>query len=369
MVIGIGGAGGRIAAQIGGNNAAVNVSEAELSRLPVTHKIHAFASTEKGELKGSRKDPQLGRAAFNQVRAQLLPMSKGNTVIASSGGGTGNGISAQLLETFASWKDLQEADRTQFVIVLPYGQREPLEYVENTIEFLQGPLSKAVDSGNTGNIILVSNRLKFEKRLTEDAFNKMIAESLAQLDAIPEKGDTLELLEGHIDPEDFKAFRQKSFFNYFSCFDYDPNRWFGDQIDQHYNELLLRPDAPIEALFLLEIPVGHDAAMFYNILDHFAAQKVQPHYSVVRNPQLQVPRVSVSLLYSRKPVDLVNDYRRVNEEMTRTKVGRHIEQQRSPAMATLEVRLEEDTRRLSQETGGKVDEVTAVLRRIGKLRG
>ena len=57
------------------------------------------------------------------------------------------------------------ADRTTFILVLPHAEMEAAEYVKNTTEFLQGPLSTAVDSGNTGNIILMSNRVKFEQRL------------------------------------------------------------------------------------------------------------------------------------------------------------------------------------------------------------
>ena len=365
MVIGIGGAGGKLAAKMNPSCVAVNVSEAELEKLNATHKILAFAHTEKGQLKGSKKDPEVGKAAFNSVRSQILDEVQGNLVVSSTGGGTGNGITSQLLNVIASFDKVPDIRKTRFLLVLPYANREAHEYVVNTLDFLKGPLSTAVDSTNTGNIHLVSNKLKFENRISEENYNQMVIDSLKTFEAIPSKGDNFELLDGHIDSEDFAAYTSKAFFNYFCYFDYDPDKDFGKQMDENSNPLLLKPETAIEALFLLEVPNDWDSTIFYNILDHFAEMKVAPIYSVVRNPHISKPFVTVSMLYSRKPMELVDDFNRVSEEQTQVKISKSLDQY--VKFEKVAVTLDEKADEVAKESGQNKDEILNVLKRLGKL--
>ncbi len=368
MAIGIGGAGGKLASLMSPNSVAVNVSETELQKTNAAQKVLAFAHSEKGQLKGAKKDPAIGRTAFNSIRAQLLELIQGNLVISSSGGGTGNGITSQLLEILATFDNIPDIRKTEFAIVLPYAPREAQEFIVNTLEFLRGPLSKALDSTNTGNLFLFSNQLKFEQRIAEEKYNQMIVESLKKFEAIPSKGDIYDLLEGHIDQEDFRAYRAKSFFNNFCYFDYDPERYFGEQLEQNANPLLLKPDTPIEALFLLEVPNNMDHTIFYNILDHFASINVAPSYSVVRNPNIQKPFVTVSMLYSRKPMDLVNDFNRISEQSTKIKIEKSLEQY--VEFQKMEVNFKEEAKKVADEKGQSQnqDEILSVLKRLGKLK-
>lgn len=366
MAIGIGGAGGKLASLMSPNSVAVNVSETELQKTNASQKVLAFAHTEKGQLKGSKKDPSIGKSAFNSIRAQLLELIQGNMVISSSGGGTGNGITSQLLDVLATYDNIPDIRKTEFAIVLPYAPREAQEFVVNTLEFLKGPLSNALDSTNTGNLFLFSNKMKFEQRISEDKYNHMIVESLKKFESIPAKGDQYELLEGHIDLEDFSAYRSKSFFNYFCYFDYDPESYFGEQLERNENPLLLKPDTPIEAMFLLEVPTDMDHTIFYNILDHFASIKVAPMYSVIRNPSLDKPFVTVSQLYSRKPMDLVNDFNRISEESTKAKIEKSLEQY--VQFETMEVNFKEEAKKVADEKGQNQDEILSVLKRLGKLK-
>ena len=112
------------------------------------------------------------------INEEIFSLIKGNTVFSSTGGGTGNGITSVLLDKIAEQEVIQQTDKTMFSFILPYLNRESAEYVENTIDFLLGPASKAIDSGNTGNIILFSNKLKFEGRISEHDYNTMIVSSL-----------------------------------------------------------------------------------------------------------------------------------------------------------------------------------------------
>ena len=366
MAIGIGGAGGKLASLMSPNSVAVNVSETELSKTNAAQKILAFAHTEKGQLRGSKKDPSIGKSAFNSVRAQVLELIQGNLVISSSGGGTGNGITSQILDVISTYDNIPDIRKTQFAIILPYAPRESHEFIVNTLEFLKGPLSNAVDSTNTGNLFLFSNKMKFENRIAEEKYNQMIIESLKKFESIPTKGDQYELLEGHIDHEDFAAYRARSFFNNFCYFDYDPERYFGEQLQENANPLLLSHDTPIEALFLLEVPTDMDHTVFYNILDHFASIKVAPMYSVVRNPSIDKPFVTVSMLYSRKPMDLVNDFNKIDEESTKAKIEKSLEQY--VQFETMEVNLKEEAQHIAEEKGQDQDEILSVLKRLGKLK-
>ncbi len=365
MIIGIGGAGGKIAAGLSKEATVINVSEVEMHKLELANSILAYTNNEKGQLVGSKKDPDIGKTAFNSVRGQLLEAIKGNIIVTSSGGGTGNGISSQVLNHISAMESIREINRTQFMVILPYAKKEPSEYVNNTIEFLQGPLWKGVDSTNTGNTFLFSNKLKFEERMSEKDFNEMICNSFKKFNSIPEKGDKYELLEGHIDREDFEAYKSKSFFNYFTDFDYSPERYFDEQLEENYNELMLRPDVPIEALFLLEVPEDYDHTIFYNILDHFESQKVTPIYSVVRNANITKPHITLSLLYSRKPAELVDDYNRTAEETTRAKIKKSIDQ--SIKMEKVAVNLNTKAEEVAEQEGTEASEIKQILKRLGKL--
>jgi len=136
-------------------------------------------------------------------------------------------------------------------------------------------------------------------------------------------------------------------------------------MEENFNELLLRPDVPIESLFLLEVPENYDHRVFYNILDHFEAQKVTPIYSVVRNPKISEPKITVSLLYSRKPADLVDDYNRVAEETTREKIKKSIDQNTN--MERVAVNLETKAEEVAREEGTEPSEIRNILKRLGKI--
>ena len=198
MNIGIGGAGSKLASLASdGSCTIVNVSELELSKTEAKSKLLAVTHSSKGQLRGSGKNPLIGREAFNSVSQKLMSEIQGNLVFTSTGGGTGNGISSIVLERLSETEEpIIINNRTLFVFVLPYVNREATEYVENTIEFLGGAVSSAIDSGNTGNIVLFSNKLKFEGRIPEQEFNKMLVDSLNSFLGIPVKGEMYKLLDG-----------------------------------------------------------------------------------------------------------------------------------------------------------------------------
>ncbi len=364
MTMGIGGAGSKIAVKLDPAATIVNVSETELNKIEAGQRILAPVHAQHGQFRGSRKDPRIGHDAFLSVRRELLGLIPGNMLFSSTGGGTGNGIVSGILGDLAATDDVPSPDKTFFALILPYAKLEPAEFVRNTIEFLQGPLSDAIDSGNTGNIALFSNRLKFESRLAEDEYNAMIVDSLKVFLAVPAKNDGLRLLDGHIDHEDFTLFLSRPYFNHFTYFDYDPTTPFEEQLAENANPLLLPPEAPIEALFLLEVPSGGDPTLFYDILEYFTDHRVSPVYSVVENPDVKAPFLTVSLLYSRKPAELLDDFNRVSERHAQVKVAKSLEQH--VALPRLEVNLEAEAKRAVEQQGTD-DDVLAVLRRLGKL--
>ena len=363
--IGIGGAGSKIAAALDPDCTVINVSQIELEKTEAAKRILAVVHSRAGQLQGSRKDPQIGSDAFLSVKEELLDLARGSLVLSSTGGGTGNGISSGLLRELSAHEHLAPPDSSTLGFVLPYPHAEPTEYVNNTIDFLENPLSTAIDSGNTGNIYLFSNRLKFENRLPEEEFNQQVVDSLKAFLSIPEKNASSRLLDGHIDYEDFALFQARPYFNHFTYFTYDPETPFGEQLEQNYNPFLLEPDSPIEALFLLEVPKNSDPTCFYDILDYFTEHNVSPVYSVIENPQLRNPYVTVSLLYSRKPADLVADFQRVSEEQTEAKVRKALEQ--NVALPKLEVNMESEAKRVARKQGADEGDVLAILRRLGKL--
>jgi len=253
-----------------------------------------------------------------------------------------------------------------FSFVLPYVNRESAEYVENTIDFLLGPVSKAIDSGNTGNIVLFSNKLKFEGRIAEHDYNTMIVSSLKNFLAIPGKGDELELLDGHIDHEDFNVYNSKPYFNHFCQFEYTPDRPFAELLTENYNALLLQPEQTIEAMFLLEVPNKDQTPYFYNILDYFADDDVKPHYGVVHNPNIDKPLITMSLLYSRKPKELVDDFKQMADLMTRKKLKKSINQ--FVKLEQRKVDIDSEVRKIEESDEQNGNSVLDVLQRLKKLR-
>lgn len=366
MTIGIGGAGTKLAAKLDSDATLINVSETELRKVPGgSRRIVASVRAAHGQFKGSRKDPNIGHDAYQSVQRELQEIIRGDKVFCSTGGGTGNGITSGILTDLSNASYVATSDKTFFGIILPYAKLESNEFVNNTIDFLTGSLAAAIDSGNTGNIVLFSNKMKFEQEIAEDKYNQMLVESLKVFLSIPDKNESFRLLDGHIDHEDFALFLSKPYFNHFTYFDYDPLQSFKMQLDSHSNPLLLPPESPIESMFLLEVPRGGDPTSFYEILKYFASINVSPVYSVVENPDLRVPLVTVALLYSRKPAELVEDFNRISEEHAQAKVQKSIEQY--VTLPKLEVNLEDEAKKVVKERGDIEGDVLATLRRIGKL--
>lgn len=365
MTIGIGGAGCKIAVKLDNEAVLVNVSRTELDKVEGgSLKIEASLRAEHGQFQGARKDPSIGHDAYFSVRRQLNELIRGNKVFSSTGGGTGTGIISGIMEDLAGQEEVPMEEKTFFGLVLPYAELESNEFVRNSSEFMSGALARAIDSGNTGNIVLFSNRKKFEEKIAEDEYNEMLVESLNVLLAIPQKNADLKLLEGHIDPEDFALFLAKPYFNHFCYFDYDPEKSFEKQLEAGRNDFLLEPEAPIEAMFLLEVPSDGDPTIFYDIVKSFVDKGVSPVYSVVENPDLDRPFITVSLLYSRKPKETVSDFNKITEEHARAKVTKSLEQ--FVELEPLQVNLEKQAK-AAAKTRGDEDEVLAVLKRIGKL--
>ncbi|MCK5835020.1 MAG: hypothetical protein KAG98_04745 [Lentisphaeria bacterium] len=327
MSIGIGGAGSKLASMLDhGRCTAVNVSESELNKVEATNRVLAVTHSTRGQFRGAGRNPEVGRTAFVSVQEEITAAMNGNLVLTSTGGGTGNGITSVLLEKVSAVEDVPLIQRTMFGFVLPYVEREAPEHVENTISFLKGPVSDAIDSGNTGNMVLFSNRFKFEARITELESNRLMTTSLQNFLNIPYKGDKYELLDGHIDHEDFKVYKSKPYFNHFTQFFYDTDRSFAEQLKENFNQLLLAPERTIEAMFLLEVPTADQAPMLYNVLDFFAEDDVNPAYGVILNPDIQQATITVSLLYSRKPRELVKDFKAKADSLTRKRLKKSLEQ-------------------------------------------
>lgn len=366
MSIGIGGAGSKLASLMNAEQATiVNVSQTELDKVDAGSKILAVAHSSRGRFNGAGKNPEVGRAAHASVSDKLCELIKGDVVFTSSGGGTGNGITSLLLDRVAGLDEVTLSDKTVFSVLLPYVERESEEFVQNTVDFLMGPIARAIDSGNTGNIILFSNKLKFEGRIAEHDYNTMMIGGLNNFLSIPFKGDQMELLDGHVDHEDFRVYISKPYFNHFCQFEYTPDRPFDDLLKENVNQLLLPPEQPIEAMFLLEVPAREQATYFYNILDYFADDNVTPSYGVVLNPDIEKPVLTMSLLYSRKPKELVHDFSEQVERITKKKLKKTISQ-----FVTLEERrvdVEDEVRKIEeQDESGR--SVLEVLGRLKKLR-
>ena len=366
MSVGIGGAGSKLAVLFDPENStAVNISEAELSTVDAKNKILAVAHSARGQFKGSGKNPLVGKTASISIEEELINLAKGNILFTSTGGGTGNGITSVLLDKITNLENVLLNDSTVFVFLLPYLNKEPVEYVENSIDFILESISPAIDSGNTGNIILFSNKLKFEHKIPEAEYNRMLINSLREFYCIPEKNKTLELLDGHIDDEDFKIYTSKPYFNHFMVFNYTPDRPFRDLLNENENPLLLPPETPIEAMFLLEVPHRDQCSYFYNILDYYSDDNVIPIYSVVLNESLSEPRITLSVLYSRKPKELIEDFKAMADKMTRKRLKKSIDQYVKLERGKLNI--DEEVQKIENE-GETVHGVLDVLKRLRKLR-
>ncbi len=367
MNIGIGGAGGKLASLASnGDCTIVNVSELELTKIEASNKILAVTHSARGQLRGSGKNPAIGMEAFVSISEELKSLIKGNIIFSSTGGGTGNGITSVLLENIATLEEqVILEDRTVFAFILPYLNRESSEYVENTIEFLGGPVSSVIDSCNTGNIVLFSNKLKFEGRIAEKNYNQMIVDSFNSFLSIPVKGEMYKLLDGHIDFEDFDLFKSKPYFNHFTQFTWDTERPFEEQLKANFNSLLLTPERPIEVMFLVELPDESITPKFYDILDYFATDDIAPVYGVVHNPELSQPQITVSMLYSRKPRELVEDFKNVSDKYTRNRIKKSLEQH--VVLQGHKLDKMNEARRMVEESGTNSGDVLGFLKRIGKL--
>lgn len=368
MTIGIGGAGSKLAVQYDADHSVLfNVSEMELSKLEKGRKIHASIHSDHGEFRGSRKDPGIGREAFLSVKRELMNAVHGDLVFSSTGGGTGNGMTSSLLTELTNKDTVAIQDKTSFALVMPYAKQEPSEFVVNTVDFLRDFLSPAIDSGNTGNIFLMSNQVKFQQRLPESEFNEVLTDSLHQFTSIPQKGELFKLLDGHIDHEDFSHYMSKPYFNHFTYFEFNPEEGLDRQLQRNYNAFLLPPENPIEAMFLLEVPEGKSPTPFYDVLDYFNSQFVTPIYSVLENPVLDDYFLTVSLLYSRKPAELVEDFNQITQKHAQNKVRKSLEQHLN--LPALQVNMEDEAKKAAEQQGtdSESDDVLSVLKRLGKL--
>lgn len=366
MSIGIGGAGSKLASLLEPENATiVNVSQSELDKVEAKSKIMAVAHSTRGQFHGAGKNPEVGKAAYSSIRDEIYELIKGEIVFTSTGGGTGNGIVSVLLDQVAQKEEISLNDKTIFSFILPYVERESAEFVQNTIDFLMGSVSRAIDSGNTGNIMLFSNKLKFEGRIAEYDYNTMLIGCLKNFLAIPHKSDELELLDGHVDHEDFRVYQSKPYFNHFCQFEYVPGHAFADQLKENVNQVLLAPEQPIEAMFLLEVPNREMTSNFYDILDYFAEDHIAPSYGVVLNPELEKPVITLSMLYSRKPKELVEDFCQRVEQITKKKLKKTINQ--FVKLERNQLNVEDEVRRIEEDDdSGK--SVLDVLGRLKKLR-
>jgi hypothetical protein len=193
----------------------------------------------------------------------------------------------------------------------------------------------------------------------------MIISSLKSFYAIPDKGDEFELLDGHIDHEDFEVYVSKPYFNHFTQFEYTPERPFHELLNENYNSLLLNPEQAIEAMFLLEVPQKEQVEYLYNLLDYFADDDVKPYYGVVHNPNLERPLLTMSILYSRKPKEIVDDFKQMADSMTRKKIKKSLDQ--FVRLEKHNINIEEEVRIIESSDDGNSKGLDLV-RRLKKLK-
>ena len=104
--------------------------------------------------------------------------------------------------------------------------------------------------------------------------------------------------------------------------------------------------------------------MFYDIMQYYNKLKSPPVYSVVENPALQRPFLTLSMLYSRKPIELVEEYNQKNVDNKDAIVQRSINQYVN--LQKVAVDMDDEAKRAGAEKGIN-SEVLNSLRRIGKL--
>ena len=362
MYIGFGGAGSKLAVNLSEDSIIVNVSQEELDKVVSKNKILAFTSSKKGQLGGSRKNPHIGREAFESISQNLLEIIPGKTIISSSGGGSGSGLTSKVLSILTELgTPKKDEDKSSFVIILPDSEYEAYEYVDNSKVFLEEYLFPAVSSGNTGNIFLLSNEYKFEKKLGEKSYNEMIVKSFKNFYAIPSKSSKLETIEGHIDYEDFNQFCSKSFYNYFTSFSFSFDSDFEKELKKNINPLMVYPQEKwVEVLFLLEIPKGVQETFYYEILDYFNKIRISPVYSIVSNPSLKKPLITLSLLHLNNPV---KEHAKL-EESSKKKIKEKVENsmgQKSLEKSVGESKIEEE---IAKKSGWSKEEVLKIIKRV-----
>ena len=233
-VIGIGGAGGKIAAKMDDSAILVNVSRIELEKVegggeriiaPVQSTLGQFREVPQGSRDWSRR-------LFDDSPSSSGHCCRGHGFQFHRRWHWHHGITTGILQGISNIDDelgnqgdtIPVQDRTFFCLILPYDGMESAEYVNNSIDFMTGPLADVIDKGCTGNIVLFSNKTKFTEKIAEEQYNEMIVNSLKVFMSIPDKNENMKLLESHIDHEDFTAFIAKPFFNHFNYFDYDPSK-------------------------------------------------------------------------------------------------------------------------------------------------
>ena len=165
--------------------------------------------------------------------------------------------------------------------------------------------------------------------------------------------------------KDFDLFKSKPYFNHFTQFIWDTEQPFEQQLKANFNGLLLTPERPIEVMFLVELPDESITPKFYDILDYFSIDEIAPVYGVVHNPELAKPQITVSMLYSRKPRELVEDFKSVSDKYTRNRIKKSLEQH--VVLQSHKLDKMNEARRMVEESGSSSGDVLGFLKRIGKL--
>ena len=104
---------------------------------------------------------------------------------------------------------------------------------------------------------------------------------------------------------------------------------------------------------------------FYDILDYFATDNIAPVYGIVHNPELETPQITISLLYSRKPREIVEDFKHISDKYTKNRIKKSLEQH--IVLQNHKLDKINEARRLVEESGNNTGDVLGFLKRIGKL--
>ena len=135
------------------------------------------------------------------------------------------------------------------------------------------------------------------------------------------------------------------------------------QLNQNSNKLCSRRKIRLKRCSCSRFREG-DPTIFYDIVEYFTERNVSPVYSVVENPEVKEPFITVSLLYSRKPAELVNDFNKIAEKHAQAKVQKSLDQY--VALEKLNVNLEDEAKQAVKQRGEE-EEILAILKRLGKL--